>query len=103
MKRYATILLLILTGCSATQGAITPHNTTTTNPAMLCAPLVPHRDYDPDGHLFETWADDATQLDYIPTRYGYGIWMNEYGATLGFADAEDGAIYADPSCLPSQN
>lgn len=107
MRRYTAALLILLTGCTATQGAITPVNAPTTHhpdtPATLCMPLVPHSDYDPDGALFERWADDATDLDYQPQPGGYGVWVNEYGHTMGYADAEDAAIYADPSCLPSQN
>lgn len=106
MRRYTAALLILLTGCTATQGAITPHTTTTRpqdTPALRCMPLVPHSDYDPDGALFERWADDATNLDYQPQPGGYGAWVNEYGHTMGYADAEDAAIYADPSCLPSQN
>ena len=66
---------------------------------VICVPVVPATDNDPDGVKFEIWADDAVDLDYQPLRSGGGVWKNELNHTLGFSKAEDDWIFEDRRCI----
>lgn len=89
-RKFTAILVLLLSGCCTTA--------TTAGVTLVCKPVVPAADYDEDGYLFEIWADDSINLDYVPTRNG-GVWKDELGHIKGWALAEDSEIYDRKECV----
>lgn len=87
--------LFLLGACSA-QGTTPPSPTPTT---IDCTPILPHADYatDADWDAFAEGADSI--IDYRPDHEWVTFDPGETPRTLGFAAAEDDAIYRHRSCI----
>lgn len=104
MKFRTTALALLalsstsLAACSSAQEHSAPRPAPSTTTSAPCAKILPSSDEDPEGLAWAQAVESHGTLDYVGTRYGYGMVITMDGTPLGYALSEDSSVWSTPAC-----